>query len=109
VRSTAAVTVTVPVSAVVVTPSPATVVAGGRILIAAALRDAAGTALAGRPVAWTTGSAAVATIVPDGVLTGVAPGTTTVSGTSEGVTGTVQVTVQRAKKGTLTTFAQIDF
>jgi uncharacterized protein YjdB len=108
-RSTAAVTVTSPVSAVVVTPSPATVVVGGRILMAASIRDAAGGVLAGRAVAWSTGDAAIATVAPDGVLTGVAPGTTTVSATSEGKVGTVQLTVARAKKGTLATYAQIDF
>jgi uncharacterized protein YjdB len=93
---TGAATVTVqrvPVAAVQVTPSAASVAMGAFTQLGATPRDAAGNALAGRTVAWSSANEAVATVTSDGRVLGVAPGTTTIRATSEGVTGTATVTV----------------
>jgi Bacterial Ig-like domain (group 2) len=50
-------------------------------------------------VQWTTSNSAVATVSPQGVVTGVAPGTATISAMLEDVTGSVQVTVAAAPPG----------
>jgi uncharacterized protein YjdB len=93
---TGAATVTVqrvPVAAVQVTPSAASVATGAFAQLAATPRDAAGNALAGRTVTWSSANEAVATVTSDGRVLGVAPGTATIRATSEGVTGTATVTV----------------
>jgi uncharacterized protein YjdB len=83
----------IPVSAVQVTPPSASVPTGSTTQLAATPRDAGGNALAGRTVTWSSDNNAVATVTSDGRVLGVAPGTTTVRATSEGVTGTATVTV----------------
>jgi uncharacterized protein YjdB len=94
ITGTATVTVQrVPVATVQVTPPSATVNVGSAVQLAAAPRDAAGNTLAGRTVTWSSANDAVATVTSDGRVVGVAPGTTTVRATSEGVTGTATVTV----------------
>jgi len=62
-------------------------------LRAIALSDA-GDSLQNRPVAWTSGTAAGATISAAGLLTAVAPGTTVVTATVEGKTATKPITVR---------------
>ena len=93
----AAMTVTVtpvPVASVTVTPATATVRVGSTLSLTATTRDAAGNTLAGRTVAWSSSSTALATVSSTGVVTPVAPGTVTITATSEGRTGTSTVTVQ---------------
>lgn len=88
------VTVTpVPVATVTVAPSPVTVVVQGTVALSATMKDASGNTLTDRAVAWTTSAPAVATVSPSGVVTGVAPGTATITATSEGRSGTATVTV----------------
>lgn len=75
--------------------------------LTATLRDASNQVLTGRAIAWSTGTSAVATVGPGGVVTAVAPGTTTITATSEGRSGVAQVTVVDAGQvgpagGTLT-------
>lgn len=55
--------------------------------------DANGYPISGLPVTWTSDATAVATVL-DGVVTGVAVGTTTVRATTAGVTGTAKVVVE---------------
>ena len=94
VTGTATVTVQqIPVAAVFITPNPVTVPAGQVAQVAASTRDAAGNTLTGRVVTWTSSHTAIATVTSDGRVTGVNPGSATISGTSEGVTGSVPVTV----------------
>lgn len=45
------------------------------------------------PVSWSSADTEIATVAEDGTVTGVAPGTTTVTATSEGISVTCQVTV----------------
>lgn len=70
------------VASVHVTPADATVVTGASATFTAQARDATGNPIAGVTFAWTTGSAAIATVSAAGTATGVAPGTTTVRATA---------------------------
>jgi uncharacterized protein YjdB len=63
--------------------------------------DAAGNALPGRSVAWTSSAPGVARVASDGTVTGVAPGTATLTATSEGATGSATVRVTAAAASTV--------
>lgn len=90
----ATVTVTpVPVASVTVAPSTASVAVGGTVTLAATTRDAGGNTLTGRLVTWTSSSSSIATVSSSGVVTAVAAGSATITATSEGRTGTAQITV----------------
>jgi uncharacterized protein YjdB len=85
-----------PVAAVTVSLGSASVVVGTTTQATAQARDAAGLVLTGRAVTWTSSDVSVATVDASGVLRGVAPGTTTITGTSEGRTGSATLTVTQA-------------
>lgn len=94
VTGTATVTVQrVAVAAVSITPNPVSVPAGQVAQLAASTRDAAGNSLTGRVITWASSNETVATVTSDGRVTGVNPGSATIRATSEGVTGSVPVTV----------------
>ena len=78
----------VPVASVVISPTSASVVAGSSTsAFTAVAKDGSGNVLNGRTFAFASSNTAVATIdASTGVATGVAPGTTTITATSEGVT-----------------------
>src|SRR5438128_376606 len=85
----------IPVASVVVSPAPATLSVGGTVQLTVTLKDASGTTLTGRTVAWTSSTLTVATVSQSGLVTDVASGgTTTITATSEGKSGTSAVTVQ---------------
>ena len=92
----------VPVASVSVTPATASVPAGGTVQLSATPRDAAGTPLTGRPITWTTSAGAVATVSVGGLVTGVAPGSATITATSEGKSGTAAVTVANVPVASVT-------
>jgi uncharacterized protein YjdB len=73
----------------------------------ATLRDASGTVLGGRVIAWTTACPSVATVSATGVVTAVGLGTCVISATSEGIVGnvTVQVVVAPIASLSVTTTA----
>lgn len=99
----AAVTVTLPpVQTVVVAPALDTLGVGTEHTLSAVLRDAGGTILTGRALAWSSNNVNVATVSSTGVVTGVAPGTVTISATSEGRVGTSTVVVLARLAGTVT-------
>lgn len=81
------------VAAVTVTPASVTLAVGGAATLAAAARDADGNALPGRSVTWSSGAQGVVSVSSSGVVTAVSPGTATVTATSEGKSGTAQITV----------------
>ena len=56
-------------------------------------QEAGGLPLTGKTVTWTTADASIATVDANGLVTGGTPGSTTVSATSEGVTGQATVDV----------------
>ena len=91
---TATVTVSaVPVASVVVAPTTLPLQVGGTGTLTATARDAGNNALAGRTITWTSGTPGVATVAPNGTVTAVAPGTSVITATSEGKSGTATVTV----------------
>ena len=85
-----------PVATVTIEPAEATVTVGGTVQLAAVLRDASGKKLEGRAVTWTTGSAAIASVSTTGLVTGVAPGSTSITAASEGRTDSAAVSVVEA-------------
>lgn len=94
VANTATVTVTlVPVASVTVTPDGQTIAVGQKLEFAAVPRDAGGNALTGRAVTWSSSQADVASVAPNGEVTGVSAGTVTITATVEGVDGSAQLTV----------------
>jgi trimeric autotransporter adhesin len=82
-----------PVGAVILSPSQVSVEAGGTRQLTAQVTDDQGNVLTGRPITFSTNNAAVATVSTAGVVTGVAIGSATITATSEGKTGTADVTV----------------
>jgi uncharacterized protein YjdB len=99
----AAVTVTLPpVQTVVVSPAQDTLGVGTERLHTAVLRDASGNVLTGRALAWSSNNVAVATVSSTGVVSGLGPGTATISATSEGRVGTAIVVVLARLAGTVT-------
>ena len=83
-----------PVASISIDPGPATVAAGSTLQLNAVLKDASGTTLSGRAVAWSSNNIAVATVgATTGLVTGVGPGSATITATSEGKSGTATVAV----------------
>src|SRR5437867_4536154 len=91
---TAAVTMaSVPVASVTISPTAPNMYVGGAVQLTAIPKDAAGNALVGRAISWTSSNAAIATVSASGLVTGVAVGAATITATSEGQSGTAAVTV----------------
>jgi uncharacterized protein YjdB len=94
VSGTAQVTVTSPVATVTVSPTPNALQVGETVQLAAVLRDAALNILTDRPVSWVSESPGVATVSTTGLVTAVASGgPINIVASSEGKSGTAQVTV----------------
>ena len=91
----------VPVASVAVTIPGGTVAAGASVQAVATLRDANNNILTGRTVTWASGNTAFATVSGSGVVTGVAAGTTSITATSGGVSGSANVTVTAVSAGTV--------
>jgi uncharacterized protein YjdB len=99
----AAVTVTLPpVQTVVVSPTTDTLGIGTERQHTAVLRDASGAILTGRAITWNSANVAIASVTSAGVVTGQAPGITTISATSEGRLGTATVLVLARLAGAVT-------
>src|SRR5207247_4474848 len=99
---TSTITVTpVPVASVEVTPATASVQAGQTVQLTATPRDAGGTPLSGRTVTWSSSTPAVATVSSSGLVSGVTPGSATITATSEGKSGTSSVTVTNVPVATV--------
>src|SRR2546427_2329776 len=65
-------------------------------------KDSAGSTLAGRTVAWTSGNSSVATVSSSGLVTAVAAGSATITATSEGKSSTAAITVTTAPVASVT-------
>ena len=83
----------VPVGSVAILPTSANVTVGQTAPLSATVRDTAGVVVTDRVVTWTSSDIHVAVVSTAGVVTGVAPGSATISATSEGRSGTSTVTV----------------
>jgi uncharacterized protein YjdB len=91
--ATAQITVQAAVATITVAPPATSLLTGATTPLTATLRDAANNVLTGRPIAWSTGNATVATVDANGVVTAVTAGTATITATSEGKSGTAQIAV----------------
>lgn len=90
------------VASVAVTPSPLSMSVGQTTQLAVTLKDAVGNVLNGRTVAWSSSSTTVATVSAQGLVTAVAPGTATITASSEGKTGTASLTIAKLAVGSVT-------
>ena len=82
-----------PVGAVIVSPAQISINAGQAIKLAVLITDNNGTLLNGRPITYRSGNTSVATVAADGTVTGVKEGSATITVSSEGKTGTAEVSV----------------
>jgi glucose/arabinose dehydrogenase len=87
------------VAAVTVTAPQTTVESGQTLQLTATARDAGGTVVEGRTFEWTTADAAVASVSPTGLVTGLHEGQVEISAITEGVTGSIMITVAAAPPG----------
>lgn len=83
----------VPVATVAISPVSASLVPAQSVSLTVTLQDASGNTLTGRPVTWQSSSEAVAIVNTAGTVTAVAPGSATITATSEGKDGTRLITV----------------
>lgn len=81
------------VSTVTLAATPVTIAPGQATTVSATLRDSFGNVLTGRTISWQSSAPAVATVDNAGRVTGVAAGTASVSASSEGKSGAIQITV----------------
>ena len=92
----------IPVASVTVTPVSASVVTGATQQLEAVTKDANGKALTGRLVTWTSSNGLAATVDASGLVTAVGAGSSTITATSEGKTGTSAITVTLVPVNTVT-------
>ena len=86
---------TTPVAEVAITTGAGGTVAIGRTMtLAAAAKDAAGNALSGRTLTWTSSAETIARVDANGIVTGVAAGTATITASAEGKSASTTLTVQ---------------
>jgi glucose/arabinose dehydrogenase len=88
-----------PVTAVTVTAPTTTIGLGQTVQLTATARDAGGTVVEGRTFEWTTADAAVASVSPTGLVTGLTEGQVEIRATTEGVPGSIMITVAAAPPG----------
>jgi uncharacterized protein YjdB len=82
-----------PVASVSVSVEKTTLLIGETMTATATTKDAAGGALSGRAISWSTSNPNVLTVSPVGLVTAVAPGGASIVATSESIVGTAIVTV----------------
>jgi surface antigen len=81
------------VASVTIAPQSSTLEIGQTQLLTVTVRDSTGNILTGRTVSWASSAAIVAAVDLGGLVTGLLAGTTTISATADGVTGSASVTV----------------
>ncbi|GLC25487.1 hypothetical protein rosag_20000 [Roseisolibacter agri] len=91
------------VATVAITPSTGTVFIGRTMALAASPKDAAGNALSGRTVTWSSSAESVARVDANGVVTGVAAGSATITAASEGKSASTTLLVQAAPPAAVAT------
>ena len=83
----------IPVANVTVALAQPSLTVGSGTVATVTLRSAANEVLTGRTITWSTSNASVATVNTSGNITTFAPGTTTITATSEGQSGSAVLTV----------------
>src|SRR5688572_13016825 len=82
------------VATVSITPAVNTVEPGTTVQLTATPRTASGVALSGLATTWSSSNQSAATVNSSGLLTAATGGTTTITATVSGVSGTRQISVQ---------------
>ena len=85
-----------PVGSVAVGAPASSIRQEGTVDLDATLLDSQGNPAVARTVTWSSSNTSIATVNSSGVVSGVADGTVTITATSEGVSGSTQVTVAGA-------------
>jgi glucose/arabinose dehydrogenase len=88
-----------PVTAVTLTAPQTTIEFGQTVQLTATARDAGGTVVEGRTFEWTTADAAVASVSSTGLVTGLNEGQVEIRAVTEGITGSIVITVTAAPPG----------
>src|SRR5439155_1412376 len=91
--ATAAITVTIPVASLTVSPTAATIVVGGTQQLTATPLDANGNPLSGRTITWSSDAPSVATVNANGLVAAVAVGSANITATSEEKSAGAAITV----------------
>jgi uncharacterized protein YjdB len=95
VNATARVTVALPpVANVAVDPGSVTLIVGQTAQLTATLTDSDGKTLTGRSISWSSSRSQVAAVSSAGLVTAAAPGSATITATSEGKSGSSTITVK---------------
>jgi Bacterial Ig-like domain (group 2) len=84
------------VAKVIIAPSSATLRAGTQVMFQATTYDAEGRALTGQTVAWASKDSSIASVSPDGIVTGRTLGQTLIAAGAEGQSGIAEVDVEAA-------------
>jgi alpha-tubulin suppressor-like RCC1 family protein len=92
----------VPVASVTLEPANPVVGVGQRAPLTATPKSQNGTVLPNRTITYASGNTAIATVNDAGVATGVAAGSTQITATSEGKSGSVSLTVSTTQIGSVT-------
>jgi hypothetical protein len=88
----------VPVASVSLSPATASIAVGQTVQLTATLLDVNGAPLSGRLITWASSAPGVAS-VSSGLVAGIAPGSVTITATSEGKSGASAITVTAATGG----------
>ncbi|MBY0488467.1 MAG: Ig-like domain-containing protein [Gemmatimonadaceae bacterium] len=91
----------VPVATIQLSPSSSSVVQGQTRQLTATLTDSTGATVTDRTIEWTSSDPTRATVSGTGLVTTLAPGTVTITATSETRSGTASVTVQQIPVDTI--------
>lgn len=91
-----------PVATVTVTSPASVVFVGNTLAMTATPRDAGGAALAGRTILWASSDNSKASVSSEGIATGIAAGSTTITATTEGKSGSLAITVALIPVATIT-------
>lgn len=83
----------VPVANVAIGTPPPDVATGTVVQLIATLTDAGGATLTGRTINWSSSNQAIATVDGAGLVSALTPGNVTITATSEGKSGSVQLAV----------------
>jgi glucose/arabinose dehydrogenase len=82
-----------PVASVTVTAPATTIQVGETVQLVATAYDALGATLENRAFGWSPSDPTVASVSTSGLVTAIAPGEVQINATSEGVTGTIAITI----------------
>lgn len=85
-----------PVTSVTITAPTTEINAGQTVQLTATARDANGGVVEGKSFEWTSGIGTVASVSPAGLVTGLAKGQSEIRATTDGVTGSIVITVDPA-------------